>query len=313
MKSTVVVPTYNGKKRILNLLRSMQNQSQLPDEIIVVVDGSTDNTIKAIENENFNDLPLVVHVQENKGRPAARNTGLKLANHDLIISFDDDMVLTPHVIELHVKHHQKHPDSVCIGYQAEKKPEINTPNYHFLDFRYHLSQKWHKASPHYPKSMEMHNYQLTTANCSFPKKIIKEVGAFDENLKEVEDFDLGTRIMKKGFLMFYNPDILAWHDNPDWDFKKFVQRQVQYRADDLSFVKKLEVEGSLDERLKKHPRFRADTKYNFLKSSIINFLANPTWISMAEKKPFTMLPKTFRYRFMDVVATAFTYKRKRPE
>lgn len=312
MKSTVVVPTFNGEKRILNFLHSMQNQTQLPDEIIVVVDGSTDNTVKVIENTVFNDLPLVVHVQQNKGRPAARNTGITFSKNDLIISFDDDMVLTPNVIELHLRHHQKHPNTVCIGYQAEKKPELNTPNYHFLDFRYHLSQKWHKASPHYPLPMEMHNYQLTTANCSFPKKIIDEVGGFDENLKEVEDFDLGTRIMKGGFKMYYNPDILAWHDNPDWDFKKFVQRQVQYRADDLSFVKKMEFEGSLDEKLKKHPRFRADKKYNLVKTGFINLFANQKWIRLAEKKPFTILPKSIRYKFMDFVATAFTYKQKKP-
>src|SRR5687767_6773031 len=198
MKSSIVVPTYNGRQRIIKFLESVAAQTQLPDEVIVVVDGSKDDTVDAINAvPHFKKLPLVVHVQENKGRPAARNAGIRLSKYDLILSFDDDMVLTPTVVEQHLNHHAKNPGTVAVGYQAEKKPSEGDEHYTFLDFRYYLSNKWNRESPHYPEPMSIHNYQLTTANCSIPKSIIDVVGFFDEQLKEVEDFDLGTRIMQK--------------------------------------------------------------------------------------------------------------------
>jgi|GEM_PF-1921297 GT2 family glycosyltransferase len=313
IKSSVVVPTYNGRQRILNFLDSVLQQTRMPDEVIVVVDGSNDDTINAITaNVRFKELPLVVHSQENKGRPAARNAGLRLAKHELILSFDDDMVLTETVVAKHIAHHKKHPDTVCIGYQAEKKPLPNDPNFIFLDFRYHLSQRWNKQSPHYPEPLSITNYQLTTANCSFPKSIIDVVGYFDEQLKEVEDFDLGTRMMKHNYKLYYYPDIVAWHDNPGWDFAKFIQRQVQYRHDDLTWLQKVETTGVLNDELRKHPRCTVGKKYNPFKHMIINLMAQPIWVKMMEQKWITIIPKQLRYKLMDMITTSFTYKSKLP-
>ncbi len=251
MKTSLVVPTYNGKQRVLNFLDSVQAQTVLPDEIIVVIDGSTDGTEEAIKQSGFDDLPLNVHVQKNAGRPAARNAGLRLANHDLILSFDDDMVLTRTVIAQHLAHHISNPGTVCVGYQAEKQPDKHDPNYIFLDFRHYLSEKWNREAPRYPEPMDISNYQLTTANCSFPKAIINDVGYFDERLKEVEDFDLGTRIIKRGYKLYYYPDIVAWHDNPGWSFARFIERQIQYRRDDLAWLQKVESEGVLNDELRR--------------------------------------------------------------
>lgn len=312
MKSSVVVPTYNGKKRILNFLRSMMAQTLRVDEVIVVVDGSQDGTEEAIENEDWGDLPLIVHVQKNAGRPAARNAGLRIAKGEIILSFDDDMVLTSNVVAQHLAHHSKHPNTICIGYQAERKPEKNDPNFIFLDFRYFLSQKWNRESPHYPQSLSITSYQLTTANCSFPKNIVNNVGYFDERLKEVEDFDLGTRMMKHGYKLYYYPDIVAWHDNPGWDFAKFIERQIQYRQDDLKWLQKVESEGLLNEEFRKHPRCTAGKKYGIIKASIMHFLAQPLWVSLAEKKWITFIPKSIRFKLMDMITTSFTYKQKSP-
>jgi GT2 family glycosyltransferase len=195
-----------------------------------------------------------------------------------------------------------------VGYQAEKKPEKEDPNYIFLNFRFHLSQKWNRQGTHYPEPMDITNYQLTTANCSFPKSIIDVVGYFDEELKEVEDFDLGTRMIKAGYKLYYNPTIIAWHDNPEWNFSRFIERQIQYRRDDLIWLKKVEAKGILNADLRQHPRCTAGKKYGVVKNTIINMLAQPILVNLAEKKWFTIVPERLRFKMMDFVTTAFTYK-----
>lgn len=313
LKSSVVVPTYNGKQRIINFLDSMLRQSRFPDEIVVVVDGSKDDTVATINaTQRFKRLPLIVHVQENKGRPAARNAGVAKASHDLILSFDDDMVLTQDVIRLHLEHHEKYPGSVCVGYQAEKKPTKDDSNYNFLDFRYFLSRHWSNNGAVYPTPMNVTNYYLTTANSSYPRFIFDVVGGFDEKLKEVEDFDFGTRIIQRGYPIYYNKDILAWHDNPDWDFTKYVERQVQYRKDDLVWLQKLECQEKLDKEFRKHPRYTVGKEYPPVKKAVLQHLARPFYVRFIESKYIKLVPRTLRFKFMDMVTAAFTYTLRNP-
>ena len=88
MTITVVIPLYNKKDTITRALDSVLNQQVLPDEIIVINDGSTDGSEKEVENL-INPLITLVH-QENKGVSAARNKGIELAKSEWIAFLDAD-------------------------------------------------------------------------------------------------------------------------------------------------------------------------------------------------------------------------------
>ncbi|MCH0567024.1 bifunctional polysaccharide deacetylase/glycosyltransferase family 2 protein [Streptomyces sp. MUM 2J] len=92
---TVVVPAYNEQECITNTLLSLA-RSEHPIEVIVVDDGSTDDTAAIVEEL---DLPMVRLIrQPNSGKPAALNTGVAAASYDLVVMMDGDTVFEPSTV-----------------------------------------------------------------------------------------------------------------------------------------------------------------------------------------------------------------------
>jgi glycosyltransferase involved in cell wall biosynthesis len=86
---TVVIPLYNKSHTIVNTLNSVLNQSFTNFELVIVNDGSTDNSIEIIENY-FHDIRIKVINQSNEGVSAARNRGVKEAKYNYIAFLDGD-------------------------------------------------------------------------------------------------------------------------------------------------------------------------------------------------------------------------------
>lgn len=97
LQLSVIIPTYNVASYIAATLDSLANQSLLPAEIIVVDDGSTDNTVEVVQQHPLNERITIVE-QENQGQGVARNHGVSLATGDYIYFLDSDDVLTDNFI-----------------------------------------------------------------------------------------------------------------------------------------------------------------------------------------------------------------------
>lgn len=97
---SIIVPSYNDSKYLPLCLNSLVNQSYSNIEIIVVNDGSTDNTQEIIESYIAKDNRIKTVYQENSGLPAARNTGLDNSNGTYIAFVDSDDTLKQNAIEL---------------------------------------------------------------------------------------------------------------------------------------------------------------------------------------------------------------------
>ncbi len=89
---SVIIPTWNRAHLIQRALDSVSVQSHRPDEVIVVDDGSTDNTCELVEAE-YPEVKLLS--QENKGVSAARNAGIQAATGDWICLLDSDDTWQP--------------------------------------------------------------------------------------------------------------------------------------------------------------------------------------------------------------------------
>lgn len=98
-KVSIVVPVYNGQKYLAPCLESLQNQSWENLEILVVDDGSTDESLSIIQKMADNDSRIVPIVKKNGGVSSARNEGIKAASGDYLMFVDGDDWLEPQTIE----------------------------------------------------------------------------------------------------------------------------------------------------------------------------------------------------------------------
>src|SRR5471030_2045816 len=97
---SIVIPSYNAEKYLSETIQSALNQTWQHKEIIVVDDGSTDDSLQIAES--FKSEIVKVFVQKNKGASAARNTGLREAKGDYIQFLDADDLLSPDKIEAQI-------------------------------------------------------------------------------------------------------------------------------------------------------------------------------------------------------------------
>lgn len=90
MKLSVVIPIYNAEKYLEHNLKTLVNQLQLDTELILVNDGSSDNSLSICEQFSKEKTNIIVVTQENSGVSAARNTGIKHSKGDYITFVDSD-------------------------------------------------------------------------------------------------------------------------------------------------------------------------------------------------------------------------------
>lgn len=209
MKVSVIIPVYNGSKKIGKCLDSILSSSYKSEEIIVVDDGSNDNTAQIVRN-----YPVKLLMQQNRGPAVARNNGAKHATGDLLFFFDYDVVLKKNTIQLAIDTLKKKRAGAVFGVYAidPANKEGFFPHYKALIDFYLFTRG------------DLDNYEIFESRCALVKKnIFKEFGGFNENLKwgmDVENEELGHRISKK-YKMVVNKDIQVYHHFPG--FKKIVK------------------------------------------------------------------------------------------
>ena len=109
---SVIIPSYNREKTIKGSVESALNQTLCNLEVVVVDDGSTDNTLQLLEK--IKDERLRIIYQDHKGACAARNKGIEAANGEYIAFHDSDDLCRPNRLEIQMQHlKDKNADFVC--------------------------------------------------------------------------------------------------------------------------------------------------------------------------------------------------------
>ncbi|MDQ0173387.1 glycosyltransferase family 2 protein [Paenibacillus tundrae] len=162
-KVSVIIPTYNKAEYLDLTLSSFINQTYKNFEIIIIDDGSEDNTLEVIgQYEDLLDIKRISHL--NQGRAYSRNRGLDISTGEIILFNDDDRIASPNFIETHLNAHLYKNYNIVIGwkhnllsiwsrdisvpmdelaYLAKKNPHIYDLNkkYGEEDYHYLVSQK----------------------------------------------------------------------------------------------------------------------------------------------------------------------------
>jgi len=183
MKITVVIPTYNRYKFLKRALDSVFAQTYLSQDVIVVDDGSTDDTFQIQK-----DFPTIKYLyQKNAGVSSARNTGIKEAKNEWVAFLDSDDEWLKNKLKTQVAFHKENRN-ILISYTDEKwvrdSKEVKIP------------KKFFKIGVNaFSENIEYCN--IAPSSTLIHKTLFEEVGLFDEELEVCEDYDLWLRVSLK--------------------------------------------------------------------------------------------------------------------
>lgn len=225
---SVIVPAYNRADFILRPLNSVCNQSYNNFEIIVVDDGSTDNTASFIKNYKDKRIKYIKHT-ENRGVPSARNTGIKAARGEYITFLDSDDEIYPEKFEIQLNRLCDLSDSyglIYCGYSLF----INSTEEHVMDI---VPEEYGNICDALLKRciFAVHTPLIR-------KSCFEECGLFDESLPGCEDWDMWIRLSQH-YKFTFVPDILAKFYIHGEQKSTNLKNKIQARKDLLSKHKTL--------------------------------------------------------------------------
>ncbi|MBC3538506.1 glycosyltransferase family 2 protein [Rufibacter sediminis] len=304
-KLSIVIPTYNRGGKIKTTLDSLKAQTFTDFEVIIVNDGSTDNTREVLDNLSLQYAYAiqVIH-QENLGRSGARNSGFAAATAPIVVSFDDDMRLEPQCLEEHYKHHQALPGSIQVG---EVKEDPNLAETDIQRFLAHVRVGWLKVLHEAEMPMRRENTYITSANFSISKLDFDRIGGFDPRLRAIVDYDLAMRATVLGIPIYYNKNAFAWHD----DFiscRPYILRRRQGTENEKLLM------SLKPELVSMFHRYKEDSPAG-IKLFIYSLLGNKLLVDSIDKYNFFqwLLPEKIRYKLYAAIITSLAkYFPERP-
>lgn len=187
---SVILPTYNRDYCIESAMESVYAQTYTKYELIIVDDGSTDETEKVVNK--YKDQKTTYLKQENSGVSRARNTGIQAAKGSYIAFLDSDDCWDPKHLEAHITELEENPEYL-MSYNNYK---VVGPG---------LTDDRHAFYPvSYPEILFISRSVITTPSVVVKSDTLERVGLFDEGMKICEDLDLWRRIAKVGTLKEIN-------------------------------------------------------------------------------------------------------------
>ena len=185
---SVIIPVYNGEKYIAEAIESVLQQSFKPHEVIVVDDGSLDNTAKIVDN-----FPQVTyHYQKNRGVSAARNKGLRIMSGNMVTFLDHDDLMLAESLQIRVNYFWQNPKTQCLIAQ----------HFNILE------------EPSQEKTLEnIINFKEAEYGFSYMmgrKSFFERLGGFNPEFSNRENLELFFRAKKQGFKIVKLPQVVIY-------------------------------------------------------------------------------------------------------
>ncbi len=198
---SIVIPLYNKEVYIRKTIENVLEQTYKNFELIIVDDGSTDNSVEIVNS--FNDNRICLVKKENGGVSSARNVGIKQAKYEYIAFLDaDDTWLPTHVEELVnlINDFGNVSDVFATNFARKYDDGRIVPNRKESDLQRGIINNYFEIIR---KEIIIH-----TSSVCIKKEKLLQVGGFDERLSRGEDLDLWFKVCKDSFVA-YNPKVTS--------------------------------------------------------------------------------------------------------
>ncbi|MBF2026800.1 MAG: glycosyltransferase family 2 protein [Oscillatoriales cyanobacterium C42_A2020_001] len=221
---SVVIPTYNRKPILEKCLKALEhqvfNQDQITGyEVVVVDDGSTDNTVEWLQSAAAQYPHVRLFQQNHMGPAAARNLGVEQATGDTIIFIDSDLVVTDRFLQAHATALQTGERSLGSDRLFTYGWVINTAN-----FDDPTSEPF--------KVTDYSQAYFATGNVAIARHWLDKAGLFDTRFQLYgwEDLELGVRLKQLGLKLIKCPEAVGYHWHPPFSLDqipKLIDREIQ--------------------------------------------------------------------------------------
>lgn len=202
---SVIIPVHNRKNEIARALKSVLQQAVYVSEIIVVDDASTDDTCQIVEDwSKEHQFIKLIKLSENQGATYARNIGIDNAQSQLIAFLDSDDEWLPDKVEKQIECFST-DSQIAMVYTGLEVYDGNTV----------VSEPAQPSEDLYEELLRW-NVIGSTSSCMVKKKVLIEVGKFDEKLRARQDLDMWLRIAKRHKIAAIPEPLVRFHtDNND--------------------------------------------------------------------------------------------------
>jgi len=234
---SVVIPTYKRLPMLLRVLDALEAQSDAPDfEVIVIDDGSGDETADAMTGRHATNYAFTFRSQANSGPGRARNHGVSLASGRYILFIGDDTVPEPRFLAEHARVHRDANDdrlTACLGYTGWPAGEPVTA---FMDYINDYGLQFGYKLIHDGETVPFNFFY--TSNISIDRQLL---GAepFDTTFPAAawEDIELAFRLDSFGLKIRYNAKAVTRHYHP-MTVDSFARRQYTVGRSGAIFYRK---------------------------------------------------------------------------
>jgi glycosyltransferase involved in cell wall biosynthesis len=251
---SVVIPTYNRPVLTIDALKSVYNQDYRPIEILVVDDGSKDETAQNIDKWLINHQDHLISglllKQKNKGGNSARNLGIKNSSGKYIAFLDSDDCWLPDKLSKQLTKFNK--DDIGAVYCGMREIRLNNEEKNTTSKRTY-PQGW------ILDKLLIKDVTAPTSTYMIKKEVFSKVGGFDENLQARQDWDMWIRIACK-YQIQCVPKVLVEYrlhtgtrtaTNPDKELIAYCAIRKKYREilKDQSIFTRLMARASFKKRV----------------------------------------------------------------
>ncbi|WP_342646849.1 glycosyltransferase family A protein [Mucilaginibacter sp. CSA2-8R] len=202
-KISVIIPNYNRAAIIGETIDNMLSQTLKPHQIIVVDDGSADDSIKVVKG--FGDKVILIE-QKNAGPGAARNAGLKIATGDFIQFMDSDDLASLNKLEVQVQALIQHNADIVLGPWLKAWMEDKTMRLENV-----VLQQKPLPSTHTTLQWFLTGWSMVFQQSLIRKSILIKAGGYREDIKYFEDGDLFVKLLLAGGKLIFESASLTFY------------------------------------------------------------------------------------------------------
>ena len=226
---SVILPTYNCASYLPPAIESVLAQSYADFELLVVDDGSTDDTGKVLERYTADGRVRFVHHAENTGPSATRNRGIRLSTGDLLAFLDADDVWAPGKLEAQVTALASDEADVCgVGCRW-----LRPGGKEVIDSK----QPPYSGDALYRELLFKNTVPGSSSSIMVRRKCFDEVGMFDEELRAVEDREMWLRLAAQFRFVFVREPLVSINRRR---VDSAVQDPARMARGRQAFIRKLE-------------------------------------------------------------------------